>query len=139
MAENKTKETKASVEKFLNSIKDENKCEDCFKIMKFMKDITREEPKMWGPAIVGFGNYHYKYESGKEGNWFSVGFSPRKQNITLYIMSGFSEDLLSKLGKYKTGKSCLYIKSLKDVDMKVLEKIMSDSVNYIKKKYPAAV
>jgi hypothetical protein len=111
--------------------------EDSFKILEMMKKITKEEPKMWGPSIVGFGNYHYKYESGREGDFFITGFSPRKQNLVLYIMPGFKRytELMNKLGKYKTGKSCLYIKKLEDVDIKVLKELISKSVMYIKQKY----
>ena len=130
MAELKTKQTKASVEKFLNGVKDEKKREDSFKILELMKKITKEEPKMWGPSIIGFGNYHYKYASGREGDWPLTCFSPRKQNLTLYIMSGFEEynDLLNKLGKLKTGKSCLYINKLEDVDLSVLRELVTKSV-----------
>ncbi|MEJ2103609.1 MAG: DUF1801 domain-containing protein, partial [Ignavibacteriaceae bacterium] len=122
MADLKTKPNKASVEKFLNSVKDEKKRTDSFKILEMMKKITKEEPIMWGPSIIGFGSYHYKYASGREGDFFVTGFSPRKQNLTLYIMSGFkrSPELMKKLGKYKTGSSCLYINKLEDVDLKVL-------------------
>ena len=111
MAKLKTKERKTSVEKFLNSVKDEQKREDSFKILKMMKQISKAEPRMWGTSMIGFGNYHYKYASGREGDWFLTGFSPKKQNISLYMMADLSKykDLLSKLGKYKTGKGCLYI------------------------------
>ena len=136
-AELKTKPTKADVEKFLNSIKDEKKREDAFKVLKIMKQITKEEPKMWGPSIVGFGSYHYKYESGREGDMCMTGFSPRKQNLTIYIMPGFEryEKLIKNLGKYKTGKSCLYINKLEDVDLKVLKELIAEDVKYMKKKY----
>ena len=137
MAELKTKETKASVEKFLNAIPDEKRREDCFKILQLMKQVTKEEPKMWGTSIVGFGKYHYKSErSSQEGDWFITGFSPRKQNLTLYIMTGLRDNtLLKKLGKYKTGGSCLYIKKLEDVDMKVLKELVASSYKYMKEKY----
>ena len=136
MAELKTKPNKASIEKFLNSVKDEKKRTDSYKILGLMKKITKEEPVMWGPSVVGFGKYHYKYESGREGDFFITGFSPRKQNLTLYIMSGFKKypELMKKLGKYKTGSSCLYINKLEDVDMKVLKELISESVKYIKNK-----
>lgn len=129
-AELKTKPTKADVEKFLNSIKDEQKREDSFKILKLMKQITKEEPKMWGSSIIGFGNYHYKYASGREGDWFLTGFSPRKQSLALYMMTYLEkhEKILKRLGKYKTGKGCLYINKLKDVDMKVLKELITTSV-----------
>ena len=102
-----------------------------------MKEVTGAEPQMWGPSIVGFGAYHYKYESGREGDWFLVGFSPRKQNLTLYIMAGFKryEELLAKLGKHKTGKSCLYLNKLADVDEEVLRQMVAASVEYLSKKY----
>jgi len=137
MSELKTKENKASVEKFLNGVSDTKKREDSFTILEMMKKITKKEPKMWGPSIVGFGKYHYKYESGREGDFFISGFSPRKQNLTIYIMPGFKkyEELMKKLGKYKTGKSCLYIKRLEDVDMKILKELVSSSFKYMKEKY----
>jgi len=136
MAELKTKVSKASVEKFLNSIKDEQKRQDSFKILEMMKKITKEDPKMWGPSIVGFGSYHYKYASGHEGDMCIAGFSPRKEALTIYILPGFEEydSLMKKLGKYKTGKSCLYIKKLADVDIKVLTKLIIQSVKYMQKK-----
>ena len=138
MAENKTKETKASVDKFINSIEDENIRTDCLQIIGLMKEVTKEQPKMWGSGIVGFGNYHYKYESGREGDFFLTGFSPRKQNLTIYLMSGFNhyKELMKNLGKFKTGKSCLYIKSLNDIDLKILKKMIKESVKFMKKTYP---
>jgi hypothetical protein len=138
MAELKTKANKASVEKFLKSIKDDQKREDSFKIVEIMQKAAKAEPQMWGTSIVGFGSYHYKYVSGREGDWMLVGFSPRKQNLTLYIMSGFDEydALLKKLGKHATGKSCLYIKKLEDVDMKVLKELVTRSVKHMRKTHP---
>ncbi len=102
-------------------------------VLEIMKQITKAEPQMWGTSMVGFGSYHYKYESGSEGDWFVAGFSPRKQNLTLYIMAGFSryDELLSKLGKFKTGKSCLYIKKIEDVDLKTLKELIKQSVAYV--------
>jgi nucleoid DNA-binding protein len=134
MAELKTKQTKASVEKFLKGIKDEKKREDSFKILKLMGQITKAEPKMWGPNIIGFGNYHYKYKSGREGDWFLTGFSPRKQSLTLYLMTYLDKhkDLLKKLGKHKTGKGCLYINKLEDVEIKVLKELITTSVKKLK-------
>ena len=136
MAELKTKPNKIRVEKFLNSVKDEKKRADSFKILELMKKITKEEPVMWGPSIVGFGKYHYKYASGREGDWFLTGFSPRKQNLTLYIMAGFKkyDELMKKLGKYKHGGSCLYINKLEDIDSKVLKSLITESVKYMKNK-----
>jgi hypothetical protein len=135
MAELKTKQTDASVEDFLNSVEDEVKRKDCFEIVKIMKQATKSEPRMWGPSIVGFGDYHYVYESGRENDWFLAGFSPRKQNLTLYILSGFDryKDLLKKLGKHSTGKGCLYIKKLADVDTKVLNELVEESVKVMSK------
>ena len=129
MAELQTKLNDASVENFLNKVEDDQKRKDCFEIVEMMKQVTKEQPKMWGPAIIGFGSYHYKYESGREGDMMQIGFSPRKQNITLYV--GLGEDienpLLKKLGKYTTGKGCLYIKKLADVDNKVLQELIKES------------
>ncbi|MCL4269834.1 MAG: DUF1801 domain-containing protein [Anaerolineales bacterium] len=134
MAELKTKKNDASVEDFLNTIKDEQIRADCFEISTLMSQVTKAEPKMWGSSIIGFGQYHYKYASGREDDWMLVGFSPRKQNITLYIMAGFDryDELLAKLGKFTTGKSCLYIKKLADVDKKVLKKLVTESVKVMK-------
>ncbi|HLO15879.1 MAG TPA: DUF1801 domain-containing protein [Anaerolineales bacterium] len=128
MAELKTQVTKASVDKFLQGIRDEKKRADCYQILKIMKRVTKAEPKMWGTAIIGFGDHHYVYASGREGDWFLAGFSPRAQNLTLYMMGGFDQELLKKLGKYKTGKGCLYINKLEDVDLKVLNELIKKSV-----------
>jgi hypothetical protein len=129
-AELKTKVNDASVTKFLNSVADEQKRIDSFEILKIMQRIAKEEPKMWGPGIVGFGSYHYKYESGREGDSPLIAFSPRKQNITLYVLQGASHEkpLLKKLGKHSTGKVCLYIKRLSDVDMDVLKDLIAKSL-----------
>ena len=128
MAELKTRLTRASVEKFLEGIKDEKKRQDCYQLLKIMKKATKAEPKMWGTSIIGFGDYHYVYASGREGDWFITGFSPRVQNLTLYTMGGFDRDVLKRLGKYKTGKGCLYINKLEDVDTKVLDELITKSV-----------
>jgi hypothetical protein len=138
MAENKTKPTGSSVTQYLEQVENDRKREDSFKIMKIMEEVTGEDPVMWGSSIVGFGSYHYKYESGREGDMPLTGFAPRKQNLTLYIMDGFDEydDLLSRLGKYKTGKSCLYIKNLEDVDPSVLRELVAKSVDHMKKTNP---
>ncbi len=130
----KTKVNDLSVEGFLNSVADGQKREDCFEILKLMKQVTKETPKMWGSSIVGFGSYHYKGASGREGDWMLTGFSPRKQNLTLYIMGGFNlhKDLLKKLGKFKTSAGCLYIKELDDVDRKVLKELVAASVKTMK-------
>jgi hypothetical protein len=126
----KTQVNDASVEDFLNAVTDEQKRADCFEILRLMEQVTKEEPKMWGPSIVGFGSYHYKGASGREGDWMLTGFSPRKANLTLYIMGGFDphQDLLKKLGKHKTGGGCLYIKRLDDVDQEVLKELVAESV-----------
>ena len=133
MAELKTKKNDQSVEAFLNAVENEAKRKDSFTILEWMKEITGEEPEMWGSSIIGFGSYHYKYASGRQGDWFTVGFSPRKQNLTLYIMSGFDqyETLLEKLGKHKTGKSCLYLKKIEDVDEDILKELIRQSVAHI--------
>ena len=133
MAELKTKVTKVSVDKFLEGIKDEKKREDCYQILKIMKKATKAEPKMWGPSIIGFGDYRYKYPSGRENDWFITGFSPRVQNLTLYMTGGFDQEVLKKLGKYKTGKGCLYINKLEDVDKKVLSELITKSVQKLPK------
>ena len=134
MAELKTKETDASVDAFLDRIVDETRRKDCFTLVQIMKKATRAEPRMWGTGIVGFGTYHYQYASGREGDWPIIGFSPRKQDLTLYIGSGFEGygELLAKLGKHKTAKSCLYIKRLADVDLTVLKELISASVKHKK-------
>jgi hypothetical protein len=132
MAELKTQKTRASVAKFIASIEDEKRRKDSRAVLKMMKEITGDKPEMWGPAIIGFGSYHYTYASGHEGDWFLTGFSPRKQALTLYIMSGFSkyDALLKKLGKFKTGKACLYIKKLEDVHLPTLEELIRRSVKH---------
>jgi hypothetical protein len=136
-SENKTIATKGSVEKFLSSVKDPQKLADCQTVIEIMKQITKEEPVMWGSSQVGFGTYHYKYESGREGDFFITGFSPRAQALTIYIMSGFERFpvLMQALGKYKTGKSCLYVKKLEDIDLAVLKKLIKEAVAYLKKNY----
>jgi len=133
MAELKTRRNKGNVEAFLNNVPDEGKRQDSFTILELMRQVTGREPEMWGDSIVGFGSYHYKYKSGREGDWFLTGFSPRKQNLTLYIMSGFDDydQLLNKLGKYSTGKSCLYIKKVEDVDTDVLKQLIKKSVAHM--------
>lgn len=127
MGENKTKPTDVKVEDFLNKVEHPIRKKDGFELLKIMKDITGEKPVMWGPSIVGFGSYHYKYASGREGDMPKAGFSPRKSKLTVYIMLGFDEhkDLLEKLGKHKTGISCLYINKLDDIDIEVLKEIIT--------------
>ena len=134
MAELKTQLNDGSVEDFLNSVEDEQKRADSFRICEIMEEITGEPGQMWGSSIVGFGSYHYKYASGREGDWMLVGFSPRKQNLTMYVMDGVGshDDLLAKLGKFKTGKSCLYVKRLSDIDEGVLRDMIERSVERLK-------
>ena len=129
MAEIQTKLNDASVEDFLNKVENEQKRKDSFEIIKMMQQATKKEPKMWGPAIIGFGSYHYKYESGREGDMPIIGFSPRKQSLTLYVGLGDDSEnpLLKKLGKYTTSKVCLYIKKLADVDRTVLQELINES------------
>ncbi len=134
MAELKTKINDKSVDDFLNSVPEEKKRKDSYTIKKIMEEITGEPAKMWGDSIVGFGSYHYKSKSGQEGDWMLTAFSPRKQSLTVYIMPGFEryEHLMDQLGKYKTGKSCLYIKKLEDVDMEVLKELVEVSVKHMR-------
>jgi hypothetical protein len=137
VAENKTKATGASVTAFINSIDDKQKRADARKVAAMMRKATGKRAKMWGPSIVGYGTYHYKYASGREGDFLMTGFSPRKQALTVYVIPGFEhfETLMKKLGKYKTGKSCLYIKRLSDVDEKILEQLINRSVKYMREHY----
>lgn len=140
MAELKTKPSDADVAQFLAGVPDEQKRADSDVLMAIMKKVTGEEARMWGGSIIGFGSYHYRYKSGRSGDWMTTGFSPRKTALTVYIMQGFSdhEDLMKQLGRYKTGRSCLYIKRLSDVDLNVLEELIERSYRYISKNYPAA-
>ena len=133
MAELKTKPNQSSVLDFLNTVKNEKKRADSFEILDLMREVTGVEPIMWGDSIIGFGTYHYKYASGREADWFLTGFSLRKQSLTLYIMSGFSDydQILGQLGKYKTGKSCLYINKLEDIDMDILRDLVEQSVGHM--------
>jgi hypothetical protein len=134
MQENKTKQTDLNVGEYLNSIEDPKRRNDCIIIADIMKEVTGEEPKMWGDSMVGYGSYHYKYASGREGDWFITGFSSRKQNLTLYLYYGFEEDehLMQKLGKYKTGKACLYIKKIEDIDQEVLKELITKAMGKAK-------
>ena len=134
MAELKTKPTQASVKEFLNQIPDKERRDDCFAVAKIMEEITGDKPKMWGPSIVGFGTYHYKYDSGREADWMLTGFSPRKKDLTLYIMMGFEKhaDLMKQLGKHSKSKSCLYIKRLSDIHVPTLKKLIKSSVKDLK-------
>ncbi len=136
MAELKTVKNDQPVDLFLQKVEDPSKRQDCLTILEMMENITGEKAKMWGDALVGFGDIHYKYASGRQGDWMLTAFSPRKQNLTLYIMSGFDQhaELLSRLGKYKTGKGCLYINRLSDVDQNVLRELIQESVALLKEK-----
>ena len=135
MAEPKTKATKASVAAFLAAIPDEQRRKDCKAVAKLMQEATGEKPVLWGANIVGFGAYRYKYASGREGDWPVAAFSPRKGDLTLYIMPGFEPfaDLMARLGKHKTGRSCLYLKRLEDVDLAVLKELIGKSVQAMAK------
>jgi len=136
MAEIKTKPTAVSVDKFIGAVPDEQKREDSYILIDMMKKMTKADPKMWGPSIIGFGTYHYKYASGHEGDMPVTAFSPRKDAISIYIMGSLpqNKELFRKLGKHKMGKSCLYVKRLSDVDIKVLKQLITESYNYIKNK-----
>jgi hypothetical protein len=139
MAELKTQKTDADVNDFINSFADtDQKRNDSFKLLELMKVFTGHEPKMWGPSIIGFGSYHYKSERSKqEGDWFLVGFSPRKAAISLYVYSGDPEHdhLLKNLGKFKMGKACIYIKKLEDIDQNELKKIMEATITFLQTKH----
>ena len=134
MAENKTQKTKASVPEFITRIADDERRKDCQTVLKMMKDATGATPRMWGPSIVGFGDFRYKYDSGRGGDWFLAGFSPRKDSLTLYLVPSLDGHAarLRQLGKFKTGKSCLYIKRLSDVDPSVLKQLIADGVKAAK-------
>lgn len=126
----KTQKTGKSVKEFLEGIEETRKRADAFALSEILKQVLKQEPKMWGTSIVGAGDYHYKHESGREGDWFMAGFSPRKQNLTLYLMSGFGHDpdLLARLGKFKTEGSCLHFKTIEDIDTAVLKKLIARGV-----------
>ncbi|CAD0007725.1 MULTISPECIES: DUF1801 domain-containing protein [Flavobacterium] len=139
MAKNKTTETEYSVIDFINTVEDHIKRADAFELIKIMQNVTGFDPKMWDPGIIGFGNYHYKYDSGHEGDAPLAGFSPRKAAISLYLYlpSENKDELLLKFGKHKAGKGCVYIKKLADIDSDILRKMISASVNELKKLYPS--
>lgn len=138
MSAMKTIQNQDSVSAFIDKVEDEQKREDCRTLMKIMCQTTGSQAAMWGSSIVGFGSYHYRYASGREGDFFLTGFSPRKQNLTVYVMPGFSQydSLMQKLGKHKVGKSCLYMKKLGDVDVQVLTSLIDESVQEMRRKYP---
>ena len=133
MAELKTQQNDQSVEEFLNQVADEKRRRDSFAIVQLMAEVTGKEPKMWGSSMVGFGSYHYCYASGREGDWPLTAFSPRKQDLTLYIMAGFERygELLNRLGKHKVGKACLYIKRIEDIDLSTLKELIERSVKHV--------
>lgn len=137
MAENKTQATQASVEAHLAAIDDETRQSDCRALVKLMTKVTKHKPVMWGASIVGFGSYHYKYESGREGDMCMTGFASRKGDISIYLNCGMpgEEKLFEKLGKHKRGKACLYVRKLEEIDVKVLEKLIAGSVSAVKKRY----
>lgn len=137
MAKNKTQPTDKSVKKFLQNVENKKKREDSFKLLEIMQDITGQEPVMWGTSMIGFDQYHYKYASGREGDMFMVGFSPRKRNLTIYIMPGYQDfsELLKDLGPHQLGKSCLYIKRLSDIHLPTLKKIIKKGYKTMKKRY----
>lgn len=138
MSDPKTRPSDASVEAFIEAVEHPRRREDARILLELMRRVTGEEPVMWGPSIVGFGRYRYRYASGQEGDWPIAGFSPRKQNLSIYILPGFGDydDLLSRLGKHKTGKSCLYVNKLADVDMDVLERLVRATTAEMKRRYP---
>ncbi|MDJ0653178.1 MAG: DUF1801 domain-containing protein [Xanthomonadales bacterium] len=139
MAGNKTHRNTQSVDTYLASVDNEQRRRDSLEVLEMMRDITGMKPEMWGSSMVGFGSYHYRYDSGREGDWFLTGFAPRKQALTLYIMDGFAgqDALMEKLGKHKTGKSCLYINKLDDIHRPTLRQLIRKSVTHLKKKYDA--
>ena len=138
--QNKTRQNNSSVDAFVGAVDHQRRREDAQTVKAMMERVTAWEPRMWGASIVGFGEYHYKYESGREGDFLITGFSPRKKALTIYIMPGFTryDALMGKLGKFKTGKSCLYINKLDDVDLSVLEELIRLSVEYMVEKYGAS-
>lgn len=138
MAGLKTRRNDASVDAFLDGIPDETRRHECRTVLRIMQRVTKKEPVMWGTSMVGFGSYRYTYASGRSGEWFVAGFSPRKRDLTIYLMCGLAdlEDLLAKLGRHKTGKSCLYIARLAEVDLKVLEALIATSVARLRQVNP---
>lgn len=135
MSDIKTVPTEASVERFLEAVEDPARRADSRALLELMSRVTGEPPRMWGASMVGFGTYHYRYASGREGDWFLTGFAPRKNDLTLYVMAGFTayDDLMSRLGKHRTGKSCLYLKRLSDVSADVLEELIRESVEHMRR------
>ncbi len=138
MTQLKTRPTGQGVEEYLNGLSDPRKREDCFALLRMMREVTGEEPAMWGESIIGFGSYRYRYRSGHRGEWFLTGFAPRKRDLTVYIMPGFEayQPLMERLGKHKTGKSCLYLTELEAVDLSVLRELVSRSVTDMRDNNP---
>jgi hypothetical protein len=138
MAENKTKPTEADIGAFLDAVPDPKRRADGKELCATMERLSGEPPALWGPSIIGFGTYHYRYESGREGDMARIGFSPRARELVLYLLGGFPrhQELMDRLGKYKTGKSCLYIKSLDDVDRGVLEQLIVEALDHMRTTYP---
>lgn len=138
MSTNKTQPTDVSVVKFLTGVTPEQKRQDAFTLLEMMERLSGYQAQMWGPSIVGFGQYHYRYDSGREGDFMRIGFSPRKANISLYIIAGFEQhrELLDQLGKHKTGKSCLYVNKLSDIKLGILEQLITEELAFMAKKYP---
>lgn len=134
MSEPKTRPTDVDVTTFIAQVEPAARRDDVMKLLEIMREITGEEARMWGSSIIGFGSYHFKYESGREGDWMLTGFSPRKASLTLYVLSGFEQqsELLARLGKHSTGKGCLYIKRLSDIDESVLRDMISASVRHMR-------
>lgn len=137
MSELKTRPTRASVARFIGSIEDERQRKDAKRIDQIMRSVTGSNPVLWGSSLVGYGRYDYRYASGREGSWFLTGFSPRKRNLVIYVMSGFSTEpaLMRRLGRHKTGRSCLYLRKLDDVDLDVLTELVRRSVEKIRKRH----
>jgi len=134
---NKTQPTKLSPRKFLKSVEHPTRRADGLALLSFFNEVTGLKPKMWGPSIIGYGRYHYKYDSGREGDFLLTGFSPRKPALSIYVMPGYRDmsEKMNRLGKHKTGKSCLYINKLSDIDLDVLDEIISDGLGYMRKNY----
>lgn len=140
MTKLKTQPTGQDVSEFLASVEDPQRQEDCHTLNALMQEVTGESPQYWHSNIVGFGTYHYRYDSGREGDWFLTGFSPRKQAISIYIMDGAEryEELTAELGRFKSGRSCLYVKRLSDIDLGILRELVGHSVRYMRERYPSA-
>lgn len=137
MGELKTRPIDLDPAAFVAAIPEETTRTDCQLLLDMMKRISGAEPRMWGPKMIGFGSYHYRYDSGREGDWFLTGFSPRKKELTIYIMAGFDgyDEILQRLGRHKTGKSCLYVKRLEDVDLALLERLIGEGIEHVVRTY----